>query len=161
MTGMSELEFSFWKINCDRRVELLWNHVKERLGAISMEVQRDGKRVRMYCPTTQYLFDVSMKEDSVYKVFRNINVSSLQNMRRIRGSVYTMVDITLIPTPLEEGVQIRLKNPPTLIKSYKNCLAIRRLSGVRIMDLREACLTPFRLPQLLKTPQLEAIADLR
>lgn len=158
---MSELEFSFWKINCDRRVELLWNHVKEKLGAISMEVQRGGTRVRMCCPATQYHFDISMKRDSVYKVFKNINVPSLQNLRQVRDGVYTMVDITLIPTPLEEGVEIRLKNPPTLIKSYENSLAIRRLSGGRIMDLREACLSPFRLPQLLKTPQLEARADLR
>jgi hypothetical protein len=155
---MRELEFSFWKINSARRVELLWNHVKEKLGAASMQVLRGGMRVKMYCPAAQYHFDVTMKRDSVFRVFKDFEVS---RVRQVRDGCYTVVDVTIIPSPLEEGIEIRMKNPPTVIKSHTNSLSIRRLSGGRIIDLREACLTPYRLPQLLKALQPEVVTAVR
>lgn len=139
------LWMSFWKLGRDRREELLWRPVAEALGAKSYRIYDNGLKAEIPSCLMLYSYEI---------VARSLNYLQKYFKRgwfdqTTYGGNYTVVELTIIP-PQTDGVAVYFSQPPAVVRSFDSCTTISTVaSGYRIIQLRDACLIPFKIAPIL------------
>lgn len=144
---MSGLEMSFWKLTEERRRQLLWDVVKQNLGAVKYVTGRKATSATMYTSSAIYVYDISIKSQQyVIKYFRDCRLHEVGDTDK-----YTVVHITVRPPFLREHFDLYILSPPTAVKSHRDSTTIATVSKTHyISDIRFACNIPFRIANFLK-----------
>lgn len=139
------LWMSFWKLGRERREQLLWKPVAEALGAKSYRIYENGLKAEIHACLTLYSYEVVTRSLNYLRKYFKKGVFD----QTTYGGNYTVVELTITP-PQTDGVTVYLSHPPTVVRSFDSCTAISTVSkGYRIVELKDACLIPFKIAPIL------------
>jgi len=138
---------SFWKLTEERRRQLVWDVVKQNLGAVRYVTKKKATSATMYTSSAIYIYDISIKSQQyVVKSFRDCLLYEVGDTDR-----YTVVHITVRPPFLKHDFDIYMPSPPTAVKGHRDSTTIATVSKTHyISDVRYACNIVHRLAQFIK-----------